>query len=56
VIFLGSWSTAISQYYYDDVFLIDLTATFGAGNEPTKAWCDANLNYVEDYSFVYLNL
>lgn len=32
-----------------NVFAIDLTATFGAGNEPTKEWCDANLtwNHVE---------
>ena len=29
--------------YFDDAKLIDLTATFGAGNEPTKEWCDANL-------------
>jgi hypothetical protein len=24
---------------------VDLTATFGAGNEPTKDWCDANLSF-----------
>ena len=27
--------------------LYDLTAIFGAGNEPTKAWCDANLNTIK---------
>jgi len=53
VIFLGSWSTAISQYYYDDVFLIDLTATFGAGNEPTKAWCDEHINYFDGSSKIW---
>jgi hypothetical protein len=26
-----------------EVLAIDLTATFGAGNEPTLAWCDANI-------------
>ena len=25
--------------------LIDLTATFGSGKEPTAAWCDANIPY-----------
>ncbi|MGC7873916.1 hypothetical protein ACPUYX_20805, partial [Desulfosporosinus sp. SYSU MS00001] len=28
------------------VQVIDLTATFGAGNEPSQAWCDANLPFV----------
>ena len=27
-------------FYQDDVLVIDLTATFGAGNEPTKEQCD----------------
>lgn len=31
--------------YIDGVSIIDLTATFGVGNEPDKAWCDANLDY-----------
>lgn len=29
--------------YVKEVFAIDLTALFGAGNEPTKAWCDLNI-------------
>lgn len=29
--------------YFDDVRMYNLTAMFGAGNEPTQAWCDANL-------------
>lgn len=28
------------------VIAVDLTAMFGAGNEPTQAWCDANFSYV----------
>jgi len=28
-----------------DIFVVDLTEYYGAGNEPTKAWCDANLLY-----------
>lgn len=31
----------------DGATLIDLTETFGAGNEPTKEWCDENLDWVE---------
>lgn len=29
--------------YAKEVFAIDLTALFGAGNEPTQAWCDLNI-------------
>lgn len=29
--------------YFKNVKLYDLTAIFGAGNEPTQEWCDANL-------------
>lgn len=28
-----------------DITLVDLTATFGAGNEPNVTWCDANIPY-----------
>ncbi len=36
----------IGTVNYDGMMLVDLTARFGAGNEPTKAWCDANLSFV----------
>lgn len=29
----------------DNVMLVDLTEAFGAGNEPTKEWCDENITY-----------
>ena len=29
--------------YYDGAMLIDLTAAFGAGKEPTKEWCDNHI-------------
>ena len=32
-----------NKAFFDDVVCYDLTATFGAGNEPTKEWCDENL-------------
>lgn len=31
--------------YLDGCMLIDLTAAFGSGNEPTLAWCNANIPY-----------
>ncbi len=32
-----------NSFWVDDFLLVDLTEIFGAGNEPTKAWCDANI-------------
>lgn len=29
--------------YVCKMIIVDLTDTFGSGNEPTKAWCDANI-------------
>ena len=29
--------------WVDDIILLDLTEIFGAGNEPSKEWCDANI-------------
>ena len=33
--------------YIDDVMVVDLTESFGSGNEPSKEWCDKYLDYVE---------
>lgn len=33
--------------YFDGVMLIDLTAAFGSGKEPTKEWCDKNIPYFD---------
>ena len=41
--FEGMASNTIA--YIDDAMLIDLTAAFGAGNEPTQEWCDTNIKY-----------
>ena len=41
--FEGMTSNTIA--YIDDAMLIDLTAAFGAGNEPTQGWCDTNIKY-----------
>lgn len=31
--------------WVDGLIIVDLTATYGAGNEPTKEWCDANIPF-----------
>lgn len=55
----SSWNTGTAQAfrfdfegmasgkiaYIDDVMLIDLTAAFGSGNEPTQDWCKENIEY-----------
>ena len=33
--------------YYDGGMLIDLTASYGSGNEPSKEWLDENIEYFE---------
>ncbi len=43
--FEGMASNTIA--YIDDAMLIDLTAAFGAGNEPTQEWCDTNIEYFD---------
>lgn len=31
--------------WFDGAMLIDLTAAFGSGKEPTKGWCDAHIQF-----------
>ena len=38
-------SSVAGKMWFDGVMLIDLTAVFGSGCEPTAAWCDANIPY-----------
>lgn len=44
---LGTGSTSVATTYIKNIILIDLTTTFGDGNEPSQAWCDANLSYFD---------
>lgn len=32
-----------TEEHYDDIVIVDLTSEFGAGNEPSKEWCDEHL-------------
>ena len=34
--------------YYDGGMLIDLTESYGSGNEPSKEWLDTNIQYFEE--------
>lgn len=36
-------SNGDTEVYFDEIMIVDLTDLFGVGNEPTLAWCDANL-------------
>ena len=45
-------NNATTSVWYDGVMLIDLTASFGAGNEPTKSWCDENIPFFEGTTLI----
>ncbi|GHV34979.1 hypothetical protein FACS18949_12040 [Clostridia bacterium] len=40
----GKWDGTVAQIWIDGLTIIDLTAAFGAGREPDKTWCDANIS------------
>ena len=40
-------STGNGVYFFDGLTVVDLTAAFGAGNEPDKDWCDSHINYFD---------
>lgn len=37
-----------ANLFVDNLILVDLTAAFGLGKEPTKEWCDTNIPYFEN--------
>lgn len=38
-----------NEVYLSRFIMVDLTDTFGAGNEPTKEWCDSNIREWDTY-------
>ena len=40
--------TSENYVMYDNVVVVDLTAIFGAGNEPSIAWCNEHIHYSAD--------
>ena len=51
----GACGTYTAGMYteWDNVLVVDLTETFGSGNEPDKAWCDANIDWFEGSKIIY---
>lgn len=50
---VGAYSDgANNSWSFRRPLLVDLTAVFGAGNEPTKDWCDQHLDYTYLYNIV----
>ena len=49
-------SNNATSVWFDGVMLIDLTAAFGSGNEPTKEWMDENVPFFEGTKNIVLNL
>lgn len=48
-------STYSNSSYFTEAMVINLTATFGEGNEPTATWLDDNVEYFEgtlNYTFI----
>ena len=44
---VGIATNSEGEAYVDNIVVINLTKTFGAGNEPDLAWCNANIEYFE---------
>jgi hypothetical protein len=42
---IGRANAQTAEYYIDGIIAVDLTAKFGAGNEPTAAWCDTHFKF-----------
>lgn len=40
-----NYGATTNTSYVDDICIVDLTEAFGKGNEPSKEWCDSNINY-----------
>ena len=40
------------EFYTRNPLFVDLTLMFGEGNEPSKEWCDKNLNSYIKYNTV----
>lgn len=38
-------SNIAGSCWFDEVMIVDLTAGWGSGSEPTKEWCDSNLPF-----------
>ena len=46
-------NTSGSVFHFDGLLAVDLTSTFGSGNEPDKKWCDNHINYFDGTTTIY---
>ena len=52
---IRNFQRGTTEYSYsDDLIFVDLTATFGSGNEPDKEWCDKHINYFDGTTTIYM--
>lgn len=47
--FLVMTDTYLQFIHVQEIVLVNLTDVFGKGNEPSKSWCDENINYQSLY-------
>lgn len=40
------------EFSFGGVVVVDLTAAFGEGNEPTKEWCDENISWFDGTTYI----
>ena len=45
--------SGVGNVYFDGIIFVDLTATFGSGNEPDKDWCDKHIQYFDGTTTIY---
>ncbi len=48
-----NYGTLTGDTYVDGVGFVDLTQTFGPGNEPSIEWCNIHINYFEGTKTIY---
>lgn len=48
-----NFGSLTADTYVDGVGFVDLTDAFGAGNEPSKEWCDSNIDYFDGTMSVF---
>lgn len=47
---VGAAPGSTTDSYIDDILVLNLTKTFGAGQEPSLSWCDNNIKYFNSMS------
>lgn len=48
-----NFGSLTANTYVDGVGFVDLTQAFGKGNEPSKEWCDSNIDYFDGTMSVF---